>query len=252
MHPGREKKLMHPPLLLSGTSLCTNLWKMASSGIVAKLCHSWCLFTKLCPWLISSISFLFCGIWSLMTFFCRNLQLPFSQHCDSSRVVLLHPDHLHPVLHDRAGVLVLLLVGLQGGASQGGLGGDHPAGHVHHHGLDPEEFAPSGVHQGGRRLVRRLRLLRLQCSSWICSCQLCIEVTCETNVHCLLVFIRPKNLTYSKAWHSLTFPNSNIELNLLAVVKWRISNRGRTPSELQSRRRWRRRSWSCAPSMQST
>ena len=63
---------------------------------------------------------------------------------------------------------------------------------------------------------------------------------------------RPKNLTYSKARPSLTFPNSNIELNLLAVVKWRISNQGRTPSELQSRRRWRKRSSSCAPSMQST
>ena len=95
----------------------------------------------------------------------RGVQLSQSGLGLCERVVVLHPDHLHPVLHDRAGVLVLLLVGLQGGASQGGLGGDHPAGHVHHHGLDPEEFAPSGVHQGGRRLVRRLRLLRLQCSS---------------------------------------------------------------------------------------
>ena len=109
------------------------------------------------------------------------------------RVVVLHLDHLHPVLHDRAGVLVLLLVGLQGGASQGGLGGDHPAGHVHHHGLDPEEFAPSGVHQGGRRLVRRLRLLRLQCSPRICSCQLCIEV---------IIFLRNSQFfpEYSLAW----------------------------------------------------
>ena len=80
-----------------------------------------------------------------------------------------------------------------GSASQGGPGGDHLAGHVHHHGLHPAQPAPSRLHQSCRRLVRRLRLLRLQCSPRIRPRQLCLEV----NLVCC------NSLTAAAAWQAV-------------------------------------------------
>ena len=81
-------------------------------------------------------------------FIARGVQLSQSGLGVCERVVVLHLDHLHPLLHDRAGVLVLLLVGLQGGASQGGLGGDHPAHNVHQDCLHQQLPTPSCLHKG--------------------------------------------------------------------------------------------------------
>ena len=106
----------------------------------------------------------------------RGVQLSQSGSGLCQRTFFLHPDHLHPLLHDCPRLLVLVLAGLQGSASKGGPWGDHPAGHVHHHGLHTAKPPSSRLHQGSRRLVRRLCLLCLQCSPGICPGQLCFKV----------------------------------------------------------------------------
>ena len=47
------------------------------------------------------------------------------------------------------------------GSCPSGAGSDDPAGDVHHPGQYTELPAPRGLHQGHRRLVRGLRLLRI-------------------------------------------------------------------------------------------
>ena len=79
------------------------------------------------------------------------------------------------------------------GASTGCFRGDHSPSNVDntgfafelweilcsppfHEGKHPELSASGGVHKGHRRLVRCLRLLRLQRPPWVCSCQLRFQV----------------------------------------------------------------------------
>ena len=93
-----------------------------------------------------------------------------------SPALLLRGDSVCALHDDCLCILDVVLVGPQGSACEGCPGGDHLAGHVHHPGQYTELPPSSRLHQGHRRLVWRLRLLCLQRSPRICSCQLCLQV----------------------------------------------------------------------------
>ena len=106
----------------------------------------------------------------------RCLLLPPGGAAFRTPAVLLRGDGVRAVHDDSVGVLDVLLAGPQGGARPGGPGGDHPPGHVHHAGQHPEQPPARRLHQGHRRLVRRLRILRLQRSARVRPRQLRFQV----------------------------------------------------------------------------
>ena len=63
------------------------------------------------------------------------------------------------------------------GSRAGGAGCDDAAGHVDDAGLDQQLAAAGRLHQGHRRLVRRLRLLRLQLTAGVRAGQLRLKVS---------------------------------------------------------------------------
>ena len=106
----------------------------------------------------------------------RDVFLPASEAPLLPAALLLHRHRLRPLLHDGLRLLDVLLAGPQGGAGQGGAGRDDPAGDVHHPGQHPEQPAARGLHQGHRRLVRGLCLLRLRGTAGVRDGQLRLQV----------------------------------------------------------------------------
>ena len=118
----------------------------------------------------------------------RDVFLPQSEASLLPSALFLHRHRLRPLLHDGLRLLDVLLAGPQGSARQSGPGSDDPAGDVHHAGQHTELPPARGLHQGHRRLVRGLCLLRLRSFTRVRNGQLRLQVRCQTTIKTFLIF----------------------------------------------------------------